>query len=85
MRHTTAIAVVLALSLPAAARAEEPADRYQWLEEVTGEKPLGWASCSKWYISVDETTSRMTNTKSSESSSGALCLITRCSVCTATE
>jgi prolyl oligopeptidase len=43
MRHTAAIAVVLALNLPAAARAQAPEDRYLWLEDVTGEKALAWA------------------------------------------
>ena len=43
MRHT-AIAVLLALSLPgSAAVAQQAEDRYLWLEDVTGEKPLAWA------------------------------------------
>ncbi|MFN8092617.1 MAG: prolyl oligopeptidase family serine peptidase [Vicinamibacteria bacterium] len=43
MRHTAAIAVVLALSLPTAVRAQGTEDSRLWLEEVTGEKPLAWA------------------------------------------
>ena len=43
MRHT-AIAVLLALSLPGTAAAAQPTgDRYLWLEDVTGEKSLAWA------------------------------------------
>ena len=43
MRHTAAIAVVLALSGPTAVRAQGTEDSRLWLEEVTGEKPLAWA------------------------------------------
>ena len=43
MRHT-AIAVVLALSLPGSAVvAQQTEDKYLWLEDVTGEKSLAWA------------------------------------------
>jgi prolyl oligopeptidase len=41
MRCTAALAVLLAVSAPAAAG--EPEDRHRWLEEVTGEKALAWA------------------------------------------
>ncbi len=43
MRHAAAIAVVLALSLPTAVRAQGTEDSRLWLEQVTGEKPLAWA------------------------------------------
>ena len=43
MRHTAAIAVVLALSGPTAVRAQGTEDSRLWLEDVTGEKPLAWA------------------------------------------
>jgi prolyl oligopeptidase len=41
MRCAAALAVLLAVSAPAAAG--EPEDRHRWLEEVTGEKALAWA------------------------------------------